>query len=70
MYTESIHDNKLLLVYSLVNLSLVTGAPDKNLEGLRETHVFLPYNLILNELIDSTKTLFPNKVIFTDSRPA
>ena len=68
MYTEGMHDNKLLLIDSLVNLPLIPGAPAENLGGSTESHVFLPYNLISTELMDSTKTLFPNKVIFTDSR--
>ena len=51
-----------------MNLSLITGAPAENLGWSTESHVFLPYNLIATELMDSSKTLFPNKVLFTDSR--
>ena len=68
MYTEGMHDHKLLLIDSLVNLSLITGDPAENLGGSTESHVFLPYNLVSTELMDSSKTLFPNKGLFTDSR--
>ena len=57
MYTEGMHDHKLLLIDSLVNLSLITGDPAENLGGSKESHVFLPYNLISTELMDSSKTL-------------